>query len=49
MLIRSEFEIEFDLPQAVAMIGLLRLHPSFDAAQRGDEMLRVEQVGGWGS
>jgi transglutaminase-like putative cysteine protease len=46
MLIRSEFGIEFDLPQTVAMIGLLRLHPSLDAAVRGDEVLRVEHLEG---
>jgi transglutaminase-like putative cysteine protease len=46
MLIRSEFGIEFDLPQAVAMIGLLRLHPSLDDAVRGDEALKVEHLDG---
>jgi len=46
MLIRSEFGIEFDLPQAVAMIGLLRLHPSLDDAVRGDEVLKVEHLDG---
>jgi transglutaminase-like putative cysteine protease len=46
MLIRSEFEIEFDLPQAVAMIGLLRLHPSLDDAVRGEEALQVEHIDG---
>jgi len=46
MLIRSGFEIEFRLPQAVAMIGLLRLHPSLDGAVRGGEVLRVEGDGG---
>ncbi len=46
MLIRSGFGIEFDLPQTVAMIGLLRLHPSLDEAVRGDEILQVEHVDG---
>ncbi len=46
MLIRSEFDIEFDLPQSVAMIGLLRLHPSLDDAMRGDEQLKVEHLDG---
>ena len=46
MLIQSEFEIEFDLPQTVAMIGLLRLHPSLDEAVRGTEMLKVEHLDG---
>jgi len=40
------FEIEFDLPQAVAMIGLLRLHPSLDDALRGTEALQVEHLDG---
>jgi transglutaminase-like putative cysteine protease len=44
MLIRSGFEIEFDLPQSVAMIGLLRLHPSLDDAVRGAEVLKVEHL-----
>ncbi len=46
MLIRSEFGIEFDLPQTVAIIGLLRLHPSLDNAVRGEEVLRVEHLEG---
>ena len=46
MLIRSEFGIEFDMPQAVAVIGLLRLHPSLDDASRGAEELKVEHVEG---
>lgn len=28
MLVRSQFAIEFDLPQTLAMAGLLRLHPA---------------------
>jgi transglutaminase-like putative cysteine protease len=44
MLIRSEFEMGFDLPQTVAMIGLLRLHPSLDPAVRGPEVLTVEHL-----
>jgi transglutaminase-like putative cysteine protease len=46
MLIRSEFEMGFDLPQTVAMIGLLRLHPSLDPAVRGPEVLTVEHLEG---
>jgi transglutaminase-like putative cysteine protease len=45
MLIRSEFDIEFQLPQNAAMIGLLRLHPSLDARVRAPEVLTVEQLG----
>ena len=44
MLIRSEFAIEFNLPQTVPMTGLLRLHPTLDAAARGPERLVVEHV-----
>jgi len=43
MLIRSEFTIEFQLPQDAAMIGLLRLHPSLDSRVRFPEQLRVEK------
>ena len=44
MLVRSEFAIEFGLPQDAAMIGLLRLHPSMDAQVRAPETLLVEQM-----
>ena len=44
MLIRNEFAIEFNMPQAAAMIGLLRLHPSLDARVRFPEMLKVEHL-----
>lgn len=44
MLIRSEFEIEFDLPQTVAMVAMLRLHPSLDSCVRGAEVLRADQL-----
>ena len=46
MLIRSEFKIEFHLPQPVAMIGLLRLHPTLDPNVRFPETLRVEHLDG---
>ena len=44
MLIRSEFEIDFNLPFDSAMIGLLRLHPSLDGRVREPEVLEVEQT-----
>ena len=44
MLIRSEFVIEFHLPQPAAMIGLLRLHPSLDPRVRAPETLRAEAI-----
>jgi transglutaminase-like putative cysteine protease len=43
MLIRSEFSIEFQLPNPAAMIAMLRLHPTFDRARLGPELLRIEQ------
>ncbi len=44
MLIRNEFQIEFNLLQDVAMIGLLRLHPSLDSHVRFQESLTVETL-----
>ena len=44
MLVRSQFAIEFDLPQSVAIIGLLRLHPSLDERVRGAETLSAESL-----
>ena len=44
MFIRSEFSIEFNLPQTVPMIGLLRLFPALDAEHRAPEKLRVEHL-----
>lgn len=45
MLIRSDFKIEFHLPQPVSMIGLLRVYPSLDERLREAEELRVEHIG----
>ncbi len=44
MLIRSEFSIEFNLPQTVAMIGLLRLFPTLDPQLQSPENLRAEHL-----
>ena len=44
MLIRSEFSIDFDLPQTVPMIGLLRLFPTLDPTVRAAEVLQVEHL-----
>jgi len=49
MLIRNEFAIEFQMPQAAAMIALLRLYPAMDARVRFPEMLKVESLGSVGS
>ena len=47
MLIRSEFNIEFNLPHPAPMVGLLRLFPSLDAEVRAPEALRVEHLQHW--
>ena len=44
MLIRSEFDIQFELPQALPMVALLRLYPSLDTLVRAPEELRIEQL-----
>ncbi len=44
MFIRSEFEIEFDLPHNVTMVAMLRLHPSLDPYMRGTEVMKADQV-----
>ncbi len=46
MLIRSEFKIEFSLPQDVAMIALLRLHPLLDPLVQSPETLLAEHLDG---
>jgi hypothetical protein len=43
MLVKSEFALEFDLPQDTTITGLLRLHPSLDPIVRAPETLLVEQ------
>jgi transglutaminase-like putative cysteine protease len=44
MLIRSEFDISFDLPQALPIVAMLRLHPSVDPLVREKEELTLEHV-----
>jgi len=44
MLIRSEFAIEFQLPCDVAMVAMLRLHPSLDRLVRQPEVLGAEHI-----
>jgi len=34
MLIRSEFDIPFHLPQTLPIVAMLRLHPTLDAQVR---------------
>jgi transglutaminase-like putative cysteine protease len=44
MLIRSEFDIQFNLPQTLPIVAMLRLHPSLDPLVRGPEELKIEHV-----
>lgn len=46
MLIRSEFDIHFQLPAPVTMVALLDLHPSVDSLARGVTPLSIEHVDG---
>src|ERR1700678_2757697 len=45
MLILSEFQIEFTLPGATAMVALLHLHPSLMPRLRSGNELLVESLG----
>ena len=45
MLILSEFQIEFTLPEATAMVALLYLHPSLLPRLRSGDELLVESLG----
>ena len=44
MLIRSEFDIQFDLAQPVPMVALLHLHPSVEPALRSGNRLFIEHL-----
>ena len=44
MLIRSEFDIQFHLPQELTMVAMLRLHPSVDSLVREPEELMLEHI-----
>jgi len=46
MLIRSEFDIQFHLPQTLPIVAMLRLHPSLDAQVREPEQLLIEHIDG---
>ena len=40
MLVRSEFDIQFQLPSQAAMVAMLHLHPSLERyAQQGNELI----------
>jgi transglutaminase-like putative cysteine protease len=44
MLIKSEFDIQFQLPQRTAMIAMLHLHPSLERNVRSGNVLVVEHL-----
>ncbi len=44
MLIKSEYDIQFMLPQATAMVAMLHLHPSLERHVRSGNVLVVEQL-----
>lgn len=44
MLIKSDFDIRFQLPCETSMVALLHLHPSLNAALRTPDTLRVQHV-----
>jgi transglutaminase-like putative cysteine protease len=44
MLIKSEYEIRFHLPQPTPIVALLHLHPSVDPLLTTDDRLKVEHV-----
>jgi transglutaminase-like putative cysteine protease len=49
MLIRSEFDIQFFLPQTLPMVAILRLHPSLDPLMRAPEELLIEHLDSGGT
>ncbi|HEY4381292.1 MAG TPA: transglutaminase family protein [Acidobacteriaceae bacterium] len=44
MLIKSEFDIQFQLPQPAAMVAMLRLHPSLERRIRQGNVLVIEHL-----
>jgi len=44
MLIRSEFDIQFQLHAPVAMVAMLHVHPSVEPQLREPDTIRVEQI-----
>jgi transglutaminase-like putative cysteine protease len=44
VLIKSEFDIQFQLPLATAMVALLHLHPSLDPLLRTGDALQVQHL-----
>src|ERR1700678_1126583 len=44
MLIKSEFDIQFDLPQPTATVAMLHLHPSLERYVRRGNVLVIEHL-----
>ena len=44
MLIRSEFDIQFLLPERLPIVAMLHLHSSVQPLLRGEEQLRIEHI-----
>ena len=44
MLIKSEFDIQFQLPQPTAMVAMLHLHPSLERYVRTGNVLVIEHL-----
>src|ERR1700738_3921905 len=44
MLILSEFDIQFHLPQMLPIVAMLRLHPTLDPLVRAPEELKIEHI-----
>ena len=44
MLIKSEFDIQFQLPQRTAMVAMLHLHPSLERYVRQGNVLVIEHL-----
>ena len=42
MLIRTEFDIQFNLPQPAAMMAMLHLHPSLEPFVRNGNLMQIE-------
>ena len=45
MLIESEFDIQFYLPQAIPMVAMLHVHPSIQPQLVTEDLIRVEHIG----
>jgi transglutaminase-like putative cysteine protease len=46
MLVKTEFDIQFQLAQPTAMVAMLHLHPSFESRVRTGNDLLIEQIDG---